>query len=77
MGQLRNNPVDTRTWKEVIEHQTYIYNTAPMELIRCTGCGNPIKNKQMVTRLETSKGVEYYHYDKCLKGVELFGTDKA
>lgn len=79
MGQPANNKVklvNPLQWKEVIAQNTYICNL--MEAIPgCAACGNSFKYGQKITRLETSQGVEYYHYDKCLKGVEIIGQNPS
>jgi hypothetical protein len=74
MGQLTGGAVDTRSFKEVFEYQTYIYTTLGNETLRCNKCANLFKKGDRITYLLTNTGMEYYHEGKCLKGTELISA---
>ena len=74
MGQPTSIKINPHQWKEVIAQNTYICNMSEV-IPRCHGCGNEFKKGEKITRLQLSTGVEYYHFDKCLKGVEVIGEN--
>lgn len=59
--------------KEVFSHTTYIYRFIPEEVFFCAGCGLALIHGDRISKLITSSGIEYYHFDKCLKGVDIVG----